>query len=124
VALAASLLPAALGVDTGGSVATPLQCARSRTCGLISHHSVFPLATSLDHVGPMAGTVRDKAMVGHSVHNPTKSSETIEYPLSAKSLRSLTPAIPFQRSPYAHNMLILLGSALDEPLSGLVGSPT
>jgi len=53
------------------------------TCGLISHHSVFPLATSLDHVGPMAGTVRDKAMVGHSVHNPTKSSETIECPLSA-----------------------------------------
>ena len=107
----------------GCLVATPLRCARSRD---MQPHQP-PQRVSARHLARPRrahGVNGPWAMVGHSVHHPTKSSETIECPLSAKSLRSLTPAIPFQRSPYAHNMLILLGSALDEPLSGLVGSPT
>jgi aspartyl-tRNA(Asn)/glutamyl-tRNA(Gln) amidotransferase subunit A len=65
VALAAGLVPAALGSDTGGSVRNPASmCAivgMKPTYGLVSRRGVFPLSYSLDHVGPMTRTVRDNA---------------------------------------------------------------
>jgi aspartyl-tRNA(Asn)/glutamyl-tRNA(Gln) amidotransferase subunit A len=61
------MLPAALGTDTGGSVRNPASlCAivgMKPTYGLISRRGVFPLANSLDHVGPMTRTVRDNALL-------------------------------------------------------------
>ncbi|MFV0297013.1 MAG: amidase [Hyphomicrobiaceae bacterium] len=67
VALAAGLLPAALGTDTGGSVRNPASmCAivgMKPTYGLVSRRGVFPLAFSLDHVGPMTRDVADNAML-------------------------------------------------------------
>ncbi|QQS11486.1 MAG: amidase [Rhodospirillales bacterium] len=66
-ALAAGLLPFALGTDTGGSVRNPASaCAivgMKPTYGLVSRAGVVPLAFSLDHVGPMTRTVRDNAML-------------------------------------------------------------
>lgn len=61
VAVAAGLCFAAIGSDTGGSIRFP-----SAACGVtglkpsrgrVSRHGVFPLAPSLDHVGPMARDV-------------------------------------------------------------------
>jgi len=66
-ATAAHLCFAALGSDTGGSIRIP-----SAFCGLVglkptygrvSLHGVFPLATSLDHVGPLTRTVEDAAIL-------------------------------------------------------------
>jgi aspartyl-tRNA(Asn)/glutamyl-tRNA(Gln) amidotransferase subunit A len=66
-ALAAGLVPAAIGTDTGGSVRNPATC-----CGIvgmkptyesISRTGVFPLSFSLDHVGPMTRTVEDNALL-------------------------------------------------------------
>jgi aspartyl-tRNA(Asn)/glutamyl-tRNA(Gln) amidotransferase subunit A len=66
-ALAASLCPTALGTDTAGSVRLPAaQCGvvgLKPTYGRISIEDVIPLAWSLDHVGPMARTVADVALV-------------------------------------------------------------
>ena len=63
VAVAAGMAPAGIGTDTGGSVRVP-----AALCGLVglkvTHGAipltgVFPLAGSLDTVGPMVRTVRD-----------------------------------------------------------------
>lgn len=67
VATAAGLAFATLGSDTGGSIRLP-----SASCGLtglkpthgrVPLHGVFPLSTSLDHIGPMARNVADCAAV-------------------------------------------------------------
>ena len=75
VALAAGFTPAALGTDTGGSVRHPATVCgvvgMKPTFDLVSCEGVFPLAPSLDHVGPMTRTVEDnalllEAMTGHA----------------------------------------------------------
>lgn len=64
-AVAAHMAFAALGSDTGGSVRIPASCCGvvgiKPTFGRVSKHGVFPLAYTLDHVGPMTRTVRDNA---------------------------------------------------------------
>jgi amidase len=80
VATSAGLCYGALGSDTGGSIRFP-----SATCGLtgikptwgrVSRHGVFPLADSLDHVGPMCRSAADAAamlgvIAGVDVNDPT-----------------------------------------------------
>jgi len=67
VALAAGLVPAALGTDTGGSVRNPASMCgitgMKPTYGRVSRRGVLPLSYSLDHVGPMTRTVRDNALL-------------------------------------------------------------
>lgn len=80
VAVAAGLAHGAIGTDTGGSIRFP-----SAACGLVgikptygrvSRHGVFPLAETLDHIGPMTRSVEDAArmlqvMAGHDPKDPT-----------------------------------------------------
>ncbi|MCM0021067.1 MAG: amidase [Tagaea sp.] len=83
-ALAAGLLPAALGTDTGGSIRGPAGfCGVSGlkpTYGRVSRRGVLPLAWSLDHIGPMTRGLRDNAlllnaMAGPDAHDPTSLSD-------------------------------------------------
>jgi aspartyl-tRNA(Asn)/glutamyl-tRNA(Gln) amidotransferase subunit A len=66
-AVGGRMLPGALGSDTGGSIRHPAaHCGLvglKPTYELVSREGVFPLAYSLDHIGPMTRTVRDNAML-------------------------------------------------------------
>ena len=67
VALAAGLVPLALGTDTGGSARAPAAycglVALKPTGGRIDTRGVFPLAPTLDTVGPMARSAADCSLL-------------------------------------------------------------
>ncbi len=66
-AVAAGLCAAAIGSDTGGSIRIPSALCGvvglKPTFGRVSVHGVFPLAPSFDHVGPIARSALDAALV-------------------------------------------------------------
>jgi aspartyl-tRNA(Asn)/glutamyl-tRNA(Gln) amidotransferase subunit A len=72
----AGLFPLALGTDTGGSVRNPASSCGivglKPTYGLVSRRGVFPLAFTLDHVGPLTRTVADSALLLDAIagHDP------------------------------------------------------
>jgi len=76
VAVAAGLAPAAIGSDTGGSIRIPASlCGLTGfkpTYGLISLAGVFPLATTLDSLGPLARTVDDAALLLEAMAGPDR----------------------------------------------------
>ncbi|MEQ8858616.1 MAG: amidase [Pseudomonadales bacterium] len=86
VSVAAGLAYGALGSDTGGSIRFP-----SASCGLVgikptygrvSRHGAFPLAESLDHIGPMTRSVEDAArllavLAGRDPADPTSLTDPV-----------------------------------------------
>jgi len=77
VAVAAGLAFAALGSDTGASIRQPAHCCGivgyKPTFGLVSKSGVFPLAWTMDHVGPLARSVEDASIVLSAIagYDPT-----------------------------------------------------
>ena len=73
-AAAAGLCQAALGSDTGGSIRFPSSCCGltglKPTWGLVSLAGVFPLGYSMDHLGPMARSAEDAALVLGAIAGP------------------------------------------------------
>ena len=76
-AVAAGFIPAAIGTDTAGSVRNPASCCGiaglKPTYGSVSRTGVFPLAWSLDHVGPLARSIADVAIL-HGVMTGTDTA--------------------------------------------------
>ncbi len=68
-ALAAGMVPLAIGSDTGGSIRGPAKSCGivglKPTYGRVSRFGVTTLSWTLDHVGPMARTVADVAYMLH-----------------------------------------------------------
>jgi aspartyl-tRNA(Asn)/glutamyl-tRNA(Gln) amidotransferase subunit A len=81
-AIAAGLVPASLGSDTGGSIRGPAGlcgiAGLKPTYGLVSRAGVLPNSYSYDHCGPMARTSEDCALIlnhiaGHDPADPASS---------------------------------------------------
>jgi aspartyl-tRNA(Asn)/glutamyl-tRNA(Gln) amidotransferase subunit A len=81
-AVAAQMVYAAMGSDTGGSIRIPAAFCGTvglkPTYGRVSRFGALPLAYSLDHMGPLARSVRDAAIVlnavaGHDRRDPNSS---------------------------------------------------
>lgn len=76
VAVAARMVPWAVGTDTGGSVRIPAAwcgvVGLKATRGKISTHGVLSLSPSLDSVGPIARSVEDAALLYNAMqgHDP------------------------------------------------------
>lgn len=79
-AVAAGIVPLAVGTDTGGSIRVPAAlCAVAGlkvTHGRIPLVGVFPLAPSLDTVGPIAGSLDDLAVAAMVMSGPDDRDPT------------------------------------------------
>jgi aspartyl-tRNA(Asn)/glutamyl-tRNA(Gln) amidotransferase subunit A len=85
-ALAAGLVPASLGSDTGGSIRGPAGlcgiAGLKPTYGLVSRAGVLPNSYSFDTCGPMARTSEDCALIltaiaGHDAADPASSARPV-----------------------------------------------
>lgn len=86
-AVAADAAIASLGTDTAGSIRIPSSACGivglKQTFGRVSKHGVYPLAWTLDHVGPMAKTVKDAAgllqvIAGFDKNDPTSVNTPVD----------------------------------------------
>jgi aspartyl-tRNA(Asn)/glutamyl-tRNA(Gln) amidotransferase subunit A len=86
-AVATGLCYGAIGSDTGGSIRIPAALCgvvgMKPTFGRVGKSGVFPLAWTLDHVGPMTRTVEDNALllsalVGHDPQDPYSADRPAE----------------------------------------------
>ena len=103
-AVAARLVPVAMGSDTGGSIRIPASLCGTvgfkPTFGRVSRAGVVPHSWSLDHAGPLAYTVADAAHVlnaigGHDPADPGSHAATVPDFASAlgQSVAALTVGI-------------------------------
>jgi aspartyl-tRNA(Asn)/glutamyl-tRNA(Gln) amidotransferase subunit A len=73
-AVAAGLILGGIGTDTGGSIRGPAALCGiagiKPTYGLVSRAGVAPAAFSLDHIGPMAWTAEDCALMLQALAGP------------------------------------------------------
>jgi aspartyl-tRNA(Asn)/glutamyl-tRNA(Gln) amidotransferase subunit A len=86
-AVAAGLALGALGTDTGGSIRLPAGCCGiaglKPTYGRVSRAGAMPLSWSMDHIGPMARTVGDVALMleviaGEDPEDATASARPVD----------------------------------------------
>src|SRR5712664_3075447 len=89
VAVAAGLVPWAIGTDTGGSVRLPASwCGLTglkTTIGRVSTYGILPLSPTLDTPGPIARSVTDAALLYNVMQGPD--------PLDPRT-RGITPSDP------------------------------
>jgi aspartyl-tRNA(Asn)/glutamyl-tRNA(Gln) amidotransferase subunit A len=127
-AVAAGLACAAIGTDTAGSVREPAAlcgCVGLKpTYGRVSSRGVIPLSSSLDHVGPLATTVEDAAIVLQAIAGydcADIATPNIPVPDYVGSLRekiqSLRIGVP--REYFFADLAPEVSSAIDHALRGL-----
>jgi aspartyl-tRNA(Asn)/glutamyl-tRNA(Gln) amidotransferase subunit A len=127
-AVAAGLGYGAIGTDTAGSVREPAALCGvvglKPTYGRVSAGGVIPLSTSLDHVGPIARTVADAAVIFQAIAGfDQKDGASADVPVEdyvaalGKTLDPLRIGVP--RSYFYEELDPEVASAIDHALTGL-----
>jgi aspartyl-tRNA(Asn)/glutamyl-tRNA(Gln) amidotransferase subunit A len=117
-AVAAGMCYGAIGTDTAGSIREPAALCGAvglkPTYGAVSTLGVIPLSQSLDHVGPMARTVKDAEIIFQSIvaDGTSKSS-----PLTNSTSRKLRLAVP--RKFFCEELDPEVAAAFEQALSPL-----
>src|ERR1700704_5065432 len=104
-AVAAGMAVATLGSDTGGSIRQPASfcgvVGLKPTYGRVSRYGLIAFASSLDHIGPLAKTVKEAALVlsviaGHDPMDSTSAKVPVpDYAAEiSKPVRGLKLGIP------------------------------
>ena len=104
-AVAANLVPWALGSDTGGSIRQPASfcgvVGLKPTYGLVSRFGLVAFASSLDQIGPITKDVKDSAMLlnliaGHDEKDTTSvNKEKVDYVKALKNdVKGLKIGVP------------------------------
>ena len=92
VAVAAGLVPVAMGTDTGGSVRIPAALngivGYKATRGRYAMEGVYPLATSLDSLGPLCRSVQDAIWIDAAMRGLTAPT------ITRQSLKGIDIVIP------------------------------
>lgn len=126
-AVAAGMACAAIGTDTAGSIREPAAlcgCVGLKpTYGRVSSRGVIPLSASLDHVGPIARSVADAAIVLQAIAGyDAKDITSADVPVAdvsalkedAKSLR-----VGVARSYFFEDLDPEVASAMEHTLRGI-----
>lgn len=104
-AVAAGMVPWALGTDTGGSIREPASfcgvVGLKPTYGLVSRYGLVAFASSLDQVGPITKDVTDSAMLLNIITGKDKMDSTsverpkVDYTKALKNdVKGLKIAVP------------------------------
>ena len=128
-AVAAGLGFGALGTDTAGSVREPAALCGvvglKPTYGRVSARGVIPLSVSLDHVGPIARTVADAAVIFQAIAGfDAKDAASVDAPVEdyvaalGKSLKPLIIGVP--RKFFFDDLDAGVASAMTHALAGMV----
>ena len=108
VAVAAGLVPMALGSDTGGSVRIPAALCGitglKTTVGQVSRAGVYPLSWSLDSVGPLTRSVEDAALVYTAIAGPDPGDDSTAATQPASVMSQLNTGIEDLRIAFAESV--------------------
>jgi amidase len=93
VAVAARLVPLAVGTETDGSIVCPAGAngivGIKPTLGLVSQRGIIPIAASQDAAGPMAQTVEGAAMLLAAMRTQARDSVPAAYTTARTDLRGI-----------------------------------